>query len=71
MTTEGHLVEGEEFVQTVDSLRSVTLNSTTEGTFVLAAEDPHSVAIVEMTREDLEAVCADMRRRLDGARPGS
>lgn len=58
------LIEQDEFVQVIDSQRTITLNTTTSGSFVLAVEDPHAVAIIEVSREDLAALRNDIEKRL-------
>lgn len=52
----------------IDSVRSVEVTSTDTGSIVLAVEDPHTVAVVEMPRDDAKLLLADLTRRLaDGA----
>jgi hypothetical protein len=65
------LDEDNEFVLIVDSVRSVSLIPTTDGASVcLSVEDPHVVAVVELTRlevdELIEALEPYRRKDEDG-----
>lgn len=53
-----------EYTIVIDSLRSVSLTDTPEGGVVLTVEDPHTVAIVEMSRDDLSSLYKEIKERL-------
>jgi hypothetical protein len=53
-----------EWTLVIDSLRTIQLASTTEGKFVLTVEDPHSVAIVEVSPEELGDLRDEFTKRL-------
>lgn len=58
------LDEDREFVLTVGAARSVSLVPTVDGTaVVLTCEDPHSVAVVELTQAELGEL-VDAARKL-------
>lgn len=54
--SERKLLVDEEFVLTIDSLRSVSVTPTDGGTAVIALEDPHTIAITEMGADDIQAL---------------
>ncbi len=52
-----------EFVLTVDSTRSVTVTPTTDGeSLVIAVEDPHSVAVVELSMDEVAGLVEGLQR---------
>lgn len=48
----------------IDENRSVTISSTDKSTTVIALEDPHTVAIVEIDKEELQEIVKELINRL-------
>jgi sRNA-binding carbon storage regulator CsrA len=48
----------------IDENRSVTISSTDKSTTVIAVEDPHTVAIVEIDKEELLEITQELIKRL-------
>jgi hypothetical protein len=56
-----------EFVLTVDSTRSITVTPTTDGeSVVIAVEDPHSVAVVELSMDEVAGLVEGLQRPVRG-----
>jgi sRNA-binding carbon storage regulator CsrA len=54
-------MEGESIIQ-IDHVRSIAVTPTRGNTVVLAVEDPHSVAVVEITVSEVDALIEALQR---------